>query len=95
VLDTCGNFPSRERTFEWTPSTSGSASIFTCGSSFDTVISILEGGCHGVELECNDDGCGLSSDMTVAVAAGQTYTIVVDGFDSGNAGDFTLTVNAP
>jgi hypothetical protein len=30
-----------------------------------------------------------------AVTAGTTYTIVVDGFDSGNSGAFTLNVTPP
>jgi hypothetical protein len=88
----CGGSPSRERTFVWTPSTSGSATISTCGSSFDTVLSIRTGDCTGTELACDDDTCGTSSTITPAVTAGTSYTIVVEGYNGSSAGAFTLTV---
>jgi hypothetical protein len=89
----CGTFASPERTFEWTPATSGTATISTCGTNFDTVLSIRTGGCPGTQVACNDDGCSLQSSVSTAVTAGTTYTIVVDGFDAGESGPFTLTVD--
>ena len=95
VLNACGGFPSKERTFTWTPSTSGTATISTCGSSFDTIVSIRTGDCTGAAFTCDDDGCAPGSTMSPTVVAGTSYTIVVDGFASGNAGEFTLTVTPP
>jgi hypothetical protein len=92
MLSACGGFPSKERTFSWTPSTSGTATISTCGSSFDTILSIRTGDCTNPATTCDDDTCGSSSTITPTVVAGTTYTIVVDGFGGGNAGAFTLTV---
>ncbi len=92
VLTTCFNFPSRERTFQWTPTTTGVATIETCGSTFDTTLAIRTGDCTTAELTCSDDTCGSSSSITPNVVAGTTYTIVVDGFSGSSAGDFTLTV---
>jgi hypothetical protein len=43
-------------------------------------------------VACNDDFCSLRSTITPNVTAGTTYTIVVDGYDSGESGTFTLTV---
>jgi len=41
---------------------------------------------------CQDDsGCSQST-ITPTVTAGVTYTIVVDGYDGSEVGDFTLTV---
>jgi YVTN family beta-propeller protein len=100
---------SPERVYRWTPATSGTALISTCGNvtTYDTVLHIRSGGCaSGVETACNDDtiGCGVNdgnvnagrhgSSITLAVNAGQTYDIIVDGYN-GAAGTFNLTVLAP
>ena len=91
---TCGAMGGLERTFQWTPATSGMATISTCsGAAFDTVVSIFQGiGCGGTVVACNDDFCSFQSTITPNVTAGTTYTIVVDGYDSGESGAFTLTV---
>jgi len=49
-------------------------------------------GCGGTVVACNDDFCSFQSTITPNVTAGTTYTIVVDGYDSGESGAFTLTV---
>jgi hypothetical protein len=101
-----GNSP--ERVYHWTPSVSGTALIQTCSTTattYDTVLSVRRGGCTGTELVCNDDttGCGTTTDVSnphrgsrvsVAVTAGQTYAIVVDGFN-GASGNFSLAVTPP
>jgi hypothetical protein len=86
---------SPENTYEWTPGTSGQAAIDLCGSSYDTVLYIREGACNGTELACNDDSCGLQSTIFPTVTAGQTYTIVVDGYGRGSFGSYDLTVTPP
>jgi hypothetical protein len=100
---------SPERVYRWTPATSGTALISTCGNvtTYDTVLHIRSGGCAtGIETTCNDDtpGCAVNdgnvnagrhgSSITLAVSAGQTYDIIVDGYN-GAAGTFNLTVLAP
>jgi hypothetical protein len=92
--------------YAWTPNVSGTATISTCGATtrFDTVLSLRRGSCDsGQELACNDDteGCAVNngeenaprngSRVTLPVTAGETYYIVVDGYD-GRFGTFTLTV---
>ncbi len=104
---TCANSTnSPEQVFQWTPSVSGTATIETCGgaTSFDSVLYVRSGSCSGgAQVACADDtpGCGTSepndhhaSRAIVSVTAGQTYFIVVDGFN-GASGTFTLTVTAP
>lgn len=62
----------------------------TCGSNFDTVVSIHTA-CPGTaanEIGCNDNSCGLQSSVTATVVVGQTYFIRVSG--NGAAGNFTL-----
>jgi hypothetical protein len=97
VLEACFSATNgRERTFAWTPSTSGVATLTTCGSTFDTVLSIRQGGCEGSELQCNDDdsACGFQSVVIQSVTAGTTYTIIVDAL-GGSGGAFTLNVTPP
>jgi hypothetical protein len=93
-----------EHAWEWTPTTSGTASISTCGGStnFDTVVYLRSSTCGGSEVSCNDDtvGCASSdgpnhgSHIAPTVTAGQTYFIFVDGYNGKN-GTYTLTVVPP
>ena len=106
LIGSCGSTgPSPERVYSWTPSASGTAVIATCGSGtlYDSVLHVHAGTCGGAGLGCNDDtsGCatGEPSDhhgsrVTLAVTAGQTYVIVVDGYN-GAHGAYTLTVTPP
>ncbi|MEO6028891.1 MAG: hypothetical protein ABIR79_18665, partial [Candidatus Binatia bacterium] len=100
---TSGN--ASESVFTWTPTASGQASFSTCGAgdtSFDTILYVRAGVCTGTEEACNDDAPGCASATTsdhasrldLAVTAGQTYVIVVDGYN-GRSGSFTLTVTPP
>jgi hypothetical protein len=61
----------------------------TLGSSFDTVLYVLDG-CDGGELSCNDDYGGPTSAAPADLEAGQGVVVVVDGFQE--AGAFTLHV---
>ncbi len=84
-----------EAVYEYTPSTSGLVTASTCGSSADTVLFVREGMCSGgTELACNDDTCGLGSEVSFMATAGTTYFIVVDNFDTV-PGSHTLTITPP
>ena len=63
----------------------------TLGSSFDTVLTILDG-CNGVELACNDDGIDKQSKITLDLQAGQRVILVVDGYVTWE-GDVRLNVD--
>ncbi len=89
----CGGAMSPETIYTWTPLVSGRATIETCGSGFDTVLSVRAARCDGPELACADDVCGNQSRLSLPVVAGQTYAIIVDG--DGASGAFTLRVIAP
>jgi hypothetical protein len=66
------------------------------------VLYIAEGTCGGPTSSCVDDtpGCATSSGpmhgsrITPTVTAGQTYYVVVDGYN-GRAGDYSLNVIPP
>jgi hypothetical protein len=93
-----------EQVYRWTPTVSGTASFETCGTgtNFDTVLYVREGDCRNSgDLSCNDDApCATAnspdqaSHISLAVTAGQTYFIVVDGYNGG-FGNFSLKVTPP
>ncbi|MBI5863588.1 MAG: hypothetical protein HZB38_03585 [Planctomycetes bacterium] len=67
------------------------ATVDLCGSSYDTAV-MLTDGCGGVVLGCNDDACGLRSNLTVSnLIVGHTYLIAVGGF-AGGTGDYTMSL---
>ena len=63
----------------------------TFGSLYDTVLFALDMTCGGNELACNNDTNGQQSQIDVAMTAGQTIAVIVDGF-LGDTGDFTLNI---
>lgn len=58
-------------------------------ANYDTAISIQGPDECGAYLDCNDDYCGLQSELTWAVPGDGTYIVVVDGWSS-NVGDFGM-----
>jgi hypothetical protein len=90
---------SPERVFRWVPPRTGTAQIETCGSDFDTVLYIRRGTCADTSSPpvpggCNDQSCGNASVITPSVVGGETYFIVVDGWQ-GDTGRFQLSVIRP
>ena len=63
-------------------------------ATFDTALSIQGPDVCGAVIECNDDFCGLQSELTFYAPMDATYLIVVDGFGSG-AGNYTLAYMGP
>ncbi|MEM9801574.1 MAG: hypothetical protein AAGA20_14705 [Planctomycetota bacterium] len=73
----------------------GMATFDTCAdNSFDSEIGVYEGAdCSTfVNLDCNDDFCGLQSSVTVPVTAGETYHIQVGFWNSASSGSGTGTI---
>jgi hypothetical protein len=82
--------------YRYTASATGSITVTTCnpGTAYDTVISVHSAACPGTtatQIVCNDDSCGLSSQVAFAAASGTQYLIRVSGFN-GAAGTFELSV---
>ncbi|MBL8881002.1 MAG: hypothetical protein JNG88_17950 [Phycisphaerales bacterium] len=69
--------------------------VNTCGSSYDTVLSLHTGcpGTTGNMLACNDDTCGLSSQVSTSVAANQSVWIRISGW-SGASGAYVMVVSS-
>jgi len=84
---------------EWTPASSGLATVTTCGTGFDTKIAAYPaGGCpaDGSAIACNDDDCGLQSTIMFDVTGGQTYLLQLGTFSDAAFGvaNLEITVDA-
>ncbi|MEN3342249.1 MAG: hypothetical protein V7644_1653 [Actinomycetota bacterium] len=78
--------------YVWTPAQSGTATIDTVGSGFDTLLGVYTGtSVAALTLVASDDDSGgnLASKLTFTAAAGTTYRIAVDG-SNGAAGPLIL-----
>lgn len=84
--------------FTWTPTTSGTATIETVGSSYDTVVAAFTGSSLGsiASVACNDDiaSGNYQSRISFSASAGTTYRIQAGGYN-GATGSLTLKVIAP
>jgi len=89
----CGSSTSPDVVYVMNLISRSNVDINTCsGTSWDTVLYLRSGSCTGTEIGCSDDACGVQSRITATLDPG-TYYIFVDGFGSGNAGAFMLSVS--
>ena len=88
-----GNSPSNW--YKFTAKANGSVTVRTCGSDYDTVLSVYSGcpGEEGNELSCNDDTCGLQSEVEFNATDGGEYLVRVAGY-RGATGNYTLEVSS-
>ncbi|MBP7933541.1 MAG: hypothetical protein KA354_02730 [Phycisphaerae bacterium] len=88
---TCGGSDgSPDVWYTYTASCTAPLEINTCGSGFDTVVSVY-GSCGGTELACGDNECDRQSRIEIDATQGTTYLIRVSGNNYAQ-GDFTLNV---
>ncbi|WP_437999165.1 MXAN_6577-like cysteine-rich protein [Sorangium sp. So ce185] len=93
VTPSCGSSTAPDMVYSFTAPENGTFIFDTLGSSFDTVLQVLNGSCRGASLGCNDDSSGgRQSRVSTVLAAGQTVFIVVDGRGT-SAGDYVLQVD--
>ena len=81
--------------FRWSATWTGRAELSTCGDSVDTRIAVYSGGAScpvGNALACNDDACGLQSNLIFDVTNGTTYLVQLGTFPGATAGAGTLTI---
>ena len=64
-----------------------------CGSSYDTAMEVFDGSCTALNLiECNDDSCGLQSQIDITgIPAGTAFTIRVGGWN-GATGSGAISI---
>lgn len=78
----------------FTPAVTGVYTVDTCGSQFDTVLSVYTD-CPAMSMiACNDDACGQQSSLDVLLDAGTTYYIRVAGYNN-SSGAYVLNISAP
>lgn len=82
--------------WSWTASTSGTVTINTNGSNFDTVVGIFTGSTVNnlTSVAWSDDAFGFfgPSEVTFNVVAGTTYQIAIDGYSSAT-GSIALNID--
>jgi hypothetical protein len=94
-IGSCGGSGS-ENWYLFRAAADGVHTFYTTGTDFDTVVYVLSEPCGGAELGCDDDGGnGSDSRVTVTLRAGQTVTVVVDGYSSNDYGSYRLQVARP
>jgi len=88
--------------YSFTPCTSGTISLDTIGSDYDTVLSVFSGTCAApVQVACDDDGGGNLNSLliNVPVTGGIAYLIKVADYFTPNGGTllfhFSFAANAP
>jgi hypothetical protein len=90
----CG-FPggAPDAVYVYTPSVNQVITVSLCDATdYDSTVYVLAGACPGPEIACNDDNCGLQSQIdTLAVTAGTPYYIIIDGYSS-SSGNYSLSV---
>jgi hypothetical protein len=87
----CGAAGTPDATYSFTPPEDGQY-VFQTQTDYDGTLAVFE---NGTVLGCNDDdGSTRASRVGVALVAGRTYQVVVDGFNGGS-GSFQLQVDHP
>ena len=84
----------RDIWYRYTSPCTGTATFDFCGSGFDTRVAAYafnQNACPGAFIACNDDSCGLQSQMTFSVSVGQQYLIRVGGFSGGGTGTMVVS----
>lgn len=90
---TCALTAAPDVVYRFSPTVNACINVSTCGSAYDTMIQIYQNNV-ATPIACNDDFCGLQSTLSgVALAAGNTYYIVIDGYNTA-CGDYTMNVTA-
>ncbi|MDX2130765.1 MAG: proprotein convertase P-domain-containing protein [Planctomycetota bacterium] len=81
----------------YTPTFTGTARINTCGQTgLDTTLTVLSE-CLAGEIACNDDTCGLQSQVEIPVTTGVPVIVRIASWSSAarGSGTFTITELAP
>lgn len=88
--------PVRSAWWTWTASASGSVTLDTRNSDFDTTLAVYQGSSLGglTEVAANDDAIGTQSRVVFTASQGVTYQIAVAGW-RGQQGNIRLNISSP
>jgi bacillolysin len=94
-----GNAGGKSVWYKWTPQASGTTTIDTAGSNFDTLLAVYTGGAVNslAEVASNNDNNAPQSKVSFTANAGTTYQIAVDGFGAaaGNINVHLASTSTP
>jgi len=82
--------------FTWTAGSTGNATLSLCGgATIDSKVAVYNGsGCPGAApIACNDDSCGLQSQLAFSATNGNQYTVQLGNFPGATGGSGTFTIN--
>jgi hypothetical protein len=80
--------------YSYTPSANEVVNIDLYGSLYDTKVFVYENNCSPPAYACNDDYYPdyTSAILNLSLTSGNTYYIVIDGYDSSSYGDYNLRI---
>jgi hypothetical protein len=98
VLD-CQGTAGKGVWYTYTPAVSGTVTISTCGSTFDTVLEVYTGTCGSLTpVICNDDNgpacLGSQASVSFAATGGTTYFVLAAG-SGGASGSLSIVATGP
>ncbi|MBU0507650.1 hypothetical protein KKH27_02260 [bacterium] len=85
--------------YRYVPSIGQNVNFSLCSASYDTKLFVFENSCSSDPIACDDDGSGFCADAShafiqgLALTAGYTYFIVVEGGYGFQCGDYELTIS--
>ena len=82
--------------FTYQPACAGNVTMSFCvanDSSFDTKMAVYKGDCNGEVIACNDDTCGLFSEVSFATDCESVYYVRVGSYGINITGTATLDVS--
>ena len=82
--------------FRYVPSCEGLVTMSFCianDASFDTKMAVYQDGCDGPIAACNDDTCGLSSEVSFSATCNDVYYVRVGSYSTTGFGTGTLDVS--
>jgi hypothetical protein len=93
VAASCGETDGYDYILEYTATATGTFTLDTIGSAFDTTLAVLSADTCSEELGCNDDGAGSGlSSLTIDLVSGTTYYIRVAGDSAADSGALVVNV---
>jgi hypothetical protein len=81
--------------YRYTATCTGIVTIDLCNANYDTKMAVYGASCptgSGQLIACNDDSCGLRSEISFAAVQGQSYRIRIGGYN-GARGSGTMNIS--
>jgi hypothetical protein len=82
--------------YRYTSPGTGDVTVSLCGSSFDTMLAIYQtNSCYPAAsqiIDCNDDFCGIQSEITFTAITGVEYLIEVGGYNFCDNGPGVISI---